>query len=122
MIKAIIVFFGMCCLIVSGPSIAGTDDNILDEITIRMISNESLPIDVTNIELPDVNDDHASGRSKDKGSVRSNVAKQVNEHAAEGSNNATSQAENASENASNAAENASSNAAEAHANAPGKNK
>lgn len=122
MIKAILISFGIYCLITSGSSVAATDENTLDEITIRMISDDSLPIDVTEIELPDVAGGQTTGRSNNHGSGRSDAAKQANEHAVQGSNNAANQAENAAENAANASENASSNAAEALSNAPGQNK
>lgn len=114
MIKILIATISLSLLLFSGRSLAGANDGILDEVTIRMISDDNLPVDVSEIALPKIDKDPKSRRMK--------IEKKINGHAAQANSNASGAAENAAENASNASENASSNAAEALSNAPGQNK
>ena len=92
------------CVLISSPVFASPPDDVLDEITIRVIENGNLSINVNDIALPNTADEHGSDHPA------ANANANANERAAQG-------AENAAENAAEAAENAAENAAEARDNA-----
>ena len=110
--KAIITAVLSAIALISPPVIGAANDEILDEITIRVIENEDISIDVTDIVLP---------KRDDRGANRPEAAENASEHAAEASKNASERAAgasaNASERAAEASENASEHAAEASENA-----
>jgi len=137
------------CMLISSPLSASPPDDVLDEITIRVIENGSQSINFNDIALPNIageqggdhpapndnanehaaqgaeNASHGAEKAAEKAAKR---AARAAEKAAEAAENAAVSAENAAENAAEAAENAAEardNAAEAaknKRNSPGRNK
>ena len=99
-------------LLISSPVFASPPDDVLDEITIRVIENGNLSINVNDIALPNTAGEHGSDHpaANANANANDNANANANEHAAQG-------AENAAENAAEAAENAAEIAAEARDNA-----
>jgi len=104
------------CMLITSPVFASPPDDVLDEITIRVIENGNLSINFNDIALPNIAGEHGG----DHPAPNDNA----NESAAQGSDNASHAAEKAAEkateaaeNAAEAAENAAENAAEARNNA-----
>ena len=127
--KGIITFAAFSvCMLISSPAFASPPDDVLDEITIRVIENGNPSINFNDIALPRIagehgdgdnaneraaqgagNASHAAEKGAEKGAKAAEKAAQAAEHAAEA-------ADNAAENAAEAAENAAENAAEAAKN------
>jgi hypothetical protein len=97
--KIVVVIAFSIAALVSAPVYASPPDEILDEITIRVIDNEKMSINVNDIALPSIEGEDRPGPSEN-----------ANERATRGAENAAEQAsekaENAAENAARAAENA----------------
>lgn len=100
-------------LFFTSPVMGAPDEDILDEITIRVIENENMSINVTDIALPNIAGEH--------GVDLPDAANNANERAALASENAAEAAEKASENAAQAAENAAGHAGGNSGNNPGNN-
>jgi hypothetical protein len=99
-------------MLITSPVFASPPDDVLDEITIRVIENGNLSINFNDIALPNIAGEHGG----DHPAPNDNA----NESAAQGADNASHAAEKAAEAAKNAAEsaeNAAENAAEARNNA-----
>src|SRR5210317_1119317 len=79
-------------------AIAGPDDSILDEITIRVMDSDNMSINVTDIALPNIAGDHKMELP--------DAAHNANDHAQNASENASEAAQNASDHASSALESA----------------
>ena len=132
--KGIITFAAFSvCMLISSPAFASPPDDVLDEITIRVIENGNPSINFNDIALPRIagehgvghpapgdnaneraaqgagNASHAAEKGAEKGAKAAEKAAQAAEQAAEA-------ADNAAENAAEAAENAAENAAEAAKN------
>lgn len=114
---AVVIAFSFAAL-VSAPVYASPADEILDEITIRVIDNEHMSINVNDIELPNF-----------EGADRPGPSENANERASQGAENAaekaSEKAEKAADNAARAAENAAEareRAAEAAEHGKGKGK
>ncbi|MDH3762270.1 MAG: hypothetical protein OEU50_14910 [Gammaproteobacteria bacterium] len=116
---AVVIAFSFAAL-VSAPVYASPPDEILDEITIRVIDNEHMSINVNDIALPNIVGEDRPGPSEN-----------ANERASQGAENAaekaSEKAEKAADNAARAAENAAEareKAAEAaeHGKGKGRNK
>ncbi len=124
----------------SAPALGAPGDEILDEITIRVLGNDDLPDSVSDIELPSIDaqqEVELPGNANEAARLRGNKASKAAENAAEAADNATNAADNAAgtaaeaaENAAEAARNAANNAREHAADAaekglnraPGQNK
>ena len=97
------------CVLISSPVFASPADDVLDEITIRVIENGNLSINVNDIALPNI----AGNPGTDHPAPNANA----NERAARRADNANERAALGAENAAEAAENAAENAAEVRNNA-----
>lgn len=128
----------------SAPALGAEGDEALDEITIRVLSNDQLPDSVTDIALPEVgakrevelpdnaneaarsSSNNAADKAADKASKAADKAAKAADKAANAADNAATAAENAAEAAQNAANNAREHAADAaekgKSGAPGQNK
>jgi hypothetical protein len=122
MIKPIL--FSVCALFAlsSAPALGSPGDEVLDEITIRMLGNDNLPDSVTDIALPNI-----GGQREVKLPDNANEAAGLGaDNAVNAADNAADAAENAAEAAQAAAENAREHAADAAEKglnqAPGQNK
>jgi hypothetical protein len=125
MIKPIL--FTVCAMFVLGSSSAlgSPGDEVLDEVTIRVLSNDNMPDSVTDISLPDIAGEH----EVDLPDNANEAARRRANNAANAADNAAGAAE-AAENAAEAAQDAANNAAEHAADAaekglnqaPGQNK
>ena len=73
-------------LLMSSQTIASPDQNILDEITIRVLNHEHMSSNVTEIALPNIAGDHSVNRP--------DTANNANEHADLGAENAADASEN----------------------------
>lgn len=122
----------------SAPVLGAEGGDLLDEITIRVLSNDNLPDSITDIELPGVGDKHelklprnaneAAGQRNNN--AADNAASNAASNAADAASNAAEAAAQASENAAEAASDAANNAREHAADAaekgldraPGQNK
>jgi hypothetical protein len=97
--KIVVVIAFSIAALVSAPVYASPPDEVLDEITIRVIENEHISLDVNDITLPNIEGEDRPGPSEN-----------ANERATQGAENAadraSEKAEKASENAARAAENA----------------
>ena len=134
------VLFSICAMFALGsaPVLGAESEDVLDEITIRVLSNDNLPDSITDIELPEVGEKHelklpdnaneAAGRRNNN--AAGNAASNAASNAADATSNAADAAAQASENASEAARDAANNAREHAADAaekgldraPGQNK
>jgi hypothetical protein len=122
------VLFIVCAMFALGSSSAlgSPDDEVLDEITIRVLSNDNMPDSVTDISLPNIAGEH----EVDLPDNANEAARSRGNSAANASDNAASAAGEAAENAAEAAQDASDNAREHAADAaekglnqaPGQNK
>lgn len=139
------VLFTICAIFALGsaPTLAAGDE-ALDEITIRVLSNDKLPDSVTDIALPAVGAKHevelpdnaneaaqsrgnnAADKAADKASKAADKASKAADKASNAADNAAAAAENAAEAAQDAANNAREHAADAaekgKSRAPGQNK
>lgn len=96
------------CMLITSPVFASPPDDVLDEITIRVIENGNLSINFNDIALPNIAGEHGGDHPAPND--------HANESAAQGADNASHAAEKAA-NAAESAENAAENAAEARNNA-----
>lgn len=99
-IAAVIVF--SIAALVSAPAYASPPEEILDEITIRVIDNEHMSINVNDIALPKI-----------EGADRPGPSQNANERASQGAENAAEKAAEKAEKAADNAARAADNAAEA---------
>ncbi len=115
------VLFTVCAMaaLSSSPALGAPGEDVLDEITIRVLSDDNLPDSVTDIALPNIGGGHEI-----------ELPDNANEAARSRGNNAADAAAEAAENAAEAAQNAANNAREHAADAaekglnraPGQNK
>jgi hypothetical protein len=122
------VLFTVCAMFAlsSAPAMGAPGDEVLDEITIRVLSNDNLPDSVTDIALPDIGGEHEVELPDNA----NEAAGQRANNAADAANNAADAAAEAADNAAEAAQDAADNAREHAADAaekglnqaPGQNK
>ena len=115
MIKPVSVIACALFALSSAPVLGAPGDEVLDEITIRVLSSDNLPESVTDIALPNIDREHEV-----------ELPDNASEAAGERANNAADAAGNAAEAAQHAADNAREHAADAAekglSQAPGQNK
>ncbi len=119
------VLFTVCAMaaLSSSPALGAPGEDVLDEITIRVLSDDNLPDSVTDIALPNI----GGGREIELPDNANEAARSRGNNAADGAADAAAEAaENAAEAAQNAANNAREHAADAAEKglnrAPGQNK
>jgi hypothetical protein len=123
-----LVLFSVCVLFAlsSTPALGSPGDEVLDEITIRVLGNDNLPDNVSDIALPSIGEqqevelpDNANEAARQRANNAANAANNASDAAAEAADNAAEAARDA---ANNAREHAADAAEKGLNRAPGQNK
>ena len=126
MIKLLLITVCAMLALSSAPALGAPGDEVLDEITIRVLGNDDLPDSVSDIALPSIGEqqevelpDNANEAARQRANNAANAANNASDAAAEASDNAAEAAQNA---ANNAREHAADAAEKGLNRAPGQNK